>query len=296
MTTPVGPDGIDLDHWQPWRPPELAARLAGFAAPWWVCGGWAIDLFLGVQTREHEDIEFAVCRPDFPAVRDILAAGHDLYCAGDGRLTPLAPGALPPADCTQVWTRDRTTGAFRTDTFLDPGSHDEWICKRDPAVWLPLAAAVGVTAAGIPYLRPQVMLLMKAKGQRAKDEADRVRVWPELDESARRWFLDTLAVVHPGHDWLTPPRTVGTLGRTTLGGAMQDRDVLGEIHSLVEEEHQLRRQGDGSEEERARLAAIEAQLDQCWDLLRRRRAREDAGQDPNAERARPRSEVESYLQ
>jgi uncharacterized protein DUF2630 len=77
---------------------------------------------------------------------------------------------------------------------------------------------------------------------------------------------------------------------------MQDRDVLGEINSLVEEEHRLRRQGDGSDEERARLATIEAQLDQCWDLLRRRRAREEAGQDPNAERTRPRSEVESYLQ
>ena len=77
---------------------------------------------------------------------------------------------------------------------------------------------------------------------------------------------------------------------------MQDRDVLGEIGKLVEEEHQLRRSGAGSDEERARLAALEAQLDQCWDLLRRRRAREDSGQDPNVERTRPRNEVESYLQ
>lgn len=76
---------------------------------------------------------------------------------------------------------------------------------------------------------------------------------------------------------------------------MNDKDVLGQIHELVEEEHQLRQAG-GSDEERARLATVEQQLDQCWDLLRRRRAREDAGQDPNAERVRPRSEVESYLQ
>jgi hypothetical protein len=76
---------------------------------------------------------------------------------------------------------------------------------------------------------------------------------------------------------------------------MDDRDVLSEIHKLVDEEHRLRGQG-GSEEERARLAALEEQLDQCWDLLRRRRAREDAGEDPGTERVRPRSEVESYLQ
>lgn len=76
---------------------------------------------------------------------------------------------------------------------------------------------------------------------------------------------------------------------------MDDRDVLSEIHKLVDEEHQLR-QGGGSDEERARLAALEQQLDQCWDLLRRRRAREEAGQDPTGERVRPKGEVESYLQ
>jgi hypothetical protein len=77
--------------------------------------------------------------------------------------------------------------------------------------------------------------------------------------------------------------------------AVNDKDVLGQIHDLVAEEHRLRDAG-GSDEERARLAAVEQQLDQCWDLLRRRRAREDAGQDPTAERVRPSSEVESYLQ
>jgi hypothetical protein len=77
--------------------------------------------------------------------------------------------------------------------------------------------------------------------------------------------------------------------------AMEDRDVLSEIHRLVDEERLLRQRG-ASDAERARLALVEEQLDQCWDLLRRRRAREEAGQDPDAERVRSRSEVESYLQ
>lgn len=76
---------------------------------------------------------------------------------------------------------------------------------------------------------------------------------------------------------------------------MDDRDVLGDIHRLVEEEHRLRDQG-GGEQEVARLAVVERHLDQCWDLLRRRRAREDAGQDPDTERVRPQSEVDHYLQ
>jgi hypothetical protein len=76
---------------------------------------------------------------------------------------------------------------------------------------------------------------------------------------------------------------------------MDDKDVLSEIHKLVDEEHQLRQRG-GTDDERSRLAAVEQQLDQCWDLLRRRRAREEAGQDPGTERVRPEGEVESYLQ
>ena len=81
---------------------------------------------------------------------------------------------------------------------------------------------------------------------------------------------------------------------------MDDKTVLSRIHGLVEEEHQLRQQlGKGqisSDEEHARLKELEEALDQCWDLLRRRRAAREAGHDPNSEQAHSVSEVEGYLQ
>ncbi|AEV82797.1 hypothetical protein ACWT_1778 [Actinoplanes sp. SE50] len=79
-----------------------------------------------------------------------------------------------------------------------------------------------------------------------------------------------------------------------------DNSVLNRIHGLVEEEHQLRSElGQGkisSTEEHARLKELEEALDQCWDLLRRRRAARETGNDPEAEKAHSVSEVESYLQ
>ena len=76
-------------------------------------------------------------------------------------------------------------------------------------------------------------------------------------------------------------------------------DVLGRINELVDAEHKLReRFGRGEltgEEEHARLRSLEQQLDQCWDLLRQRRARAAAGQDPAEAEVRPVSEVEGYL-
>ena len=77
---------------------------------------------------------------------------------------------------------------------------------------------------------------------------------------------------------------------------MDDRGVLDHVGELVAEEHTLRQRQSPTDEERARLAHIEADLDQCWDLLRQRRARREFGQDPGEAQVRSESEVEGYLQ
>lgn len=81
---------------------------------------------------------------------------------------------------------------------------------------------------------------------------------------------------------------------------MDDKQILGQITELVEEEHELRtRRVAGeitSEEEHARLRALEESLDQCWDLLRRRRAARDAGVNPDEVQPPPKDQVEGYLQ
>jgi len=81
--------------------------------------------------------------------------------------------------------------------------------------------------------------------------------------------------------------------------AMDDVDIVQRIGELSDEEHQLERSHAGealSDEELARLKHLEVALDQCWDLLRQRRARRDAGQDPDTARARPEDVVERYKQ
>jgi hypothetical protein len=81
---------------------------------------------------------------------------------------------------------------------------------------------------------------------------------------------------------------------------MDDRELLTRIHGLVDEEHELRERFRAGElragEEQARLRSVEVALDQCWDVLRQRRAKRRAGQDPEEARTRPATEVESYLQ
>jgi hypothetical protein len=80
---------------------------------------------------------------------------------------------------------------------------------------------------------------------------------------------------------------------------MDDVEIVRRISELTEEEHRLERShiGEGlSDGERERLRAVEVALDQCWDLLRQRRARRSAGQDPDEATVRTESVVESYRQ
>jgi hypothetical protein len=81
---------------------------------------------------------------------------------------------------------------------------------------------------------------------------------------------------------------------------MDDKTVLSRINGLVDEEHalreQLRRGEISTSDEHARLKQLEESLDQAWDLLRRRRAARDLGNDPDSEKPRDVGEVEGYLQ
>jgi hypothetical protein len=75
-----------------------------------------------------------------------------------------------------------------------------------------------------------------------------------------------------------------------------DETVLGKIESLIREEQGVYGRSDVTEADRLRLEKIQVELDQCWDLLRQRRARREFGQDPDGATVRPASVVERYEQ
>jgi hypothetical protein len=90
-----------------------------------------------------------------------------------------------------------------------------------------------------------------------------------------------------GRLWPSAADVVETLRKEI---AVRDQSVLHHINELVEEEKRLLSQAAPTE----RLQAIEAELDQCWDLLRQRRAHREFGEDPDQSRVRPKDVVENY--
>jgi len=77
---------------------------------------------------------------------------------------------------------------------------------------------------------------------------------------------------------------------------VNDKSVLSHIDQLVKEEEQLYAKGELSIDDRERLGHLKVQLDQCWDLLRQRRALREFGEDPDQARVRSSNIVENYEQ
>jgi Protein of unknown function (DUF2630) len=90
---------------------------------------------------------------------------------------------------------------------------------------------------------------------------------------------------------------VDTITPSDKDESVDDKTILDHIHELVAEEKTLRATGHVlNGDDRRRLESLEQQLDQAWDLLRQRRAREDLGENPDDAKERSVNEVESYLQ
>jgi hypothetical protein len=187
----------DMDAWAAWRPEFAADLLAECEVPWAVAGGWAIDLHHGRQTREHGDLEIAIPRSDFGALKPFLRE-YQIFAAGNGSVDPLTPET--EAAKRQMWIYDGEH--FRLDVFLEPGDHETWVSHRDTRVTLPFIRARCVSSNAIPYLAPETVLFMKAKHSLPKDEADFALTLPTLDSAALSWLTASLELAHPDHPWI----------------------------------------------------------------------------------------------
>jgi hypothetical protein len=188
----------------PWDPitPSDAVHLFERAPFWWaVAGGWAIDIFLGAQTREHHDLDLAIARHEQGLVFETLVLqGWDVHVAAGGRLTPWRGERLDTAD-NNLWCRRPGEAAWRFDLVVTEIDDGDWVFRRNPRVRLAIDEAITVGAPS--FVSPHVQLLFKARHRQAKDDADLAAVLSRLGPERRRWLHDALRVTEgPEHPWI----------------------------------------------------------------------------------------------
>ncbi|MCW4457934.1 nucleotidyltransferase domain-containing protein [Microbacterium sp. MPKO10] len=195
-------------EWAGHTPTDAAAFFAEYQGTWWVAGGWSIEAFTGV-TRPHDDIDISMLSAELPQLRRFLAGRLDAWMASSGTLTPLLADDRPDAPAnellpeggSQLWTRADAASAWEFDILLSPGDEHTWVYKRDPTMRMPMSDAVW-SRDGVRYLRPEIQMLYKARGDRAKDRADLRAVVPLLEPARHSWLIDGLTRADPQHPWL----------------------------------------------------------------------------------------------
>lgn len=207
---------------------QTKALLADAPFDWAVCGGFAIDLFLGRETRVHGDIDLCALEKDRPNIqRFMLEKGWNVYeFRGMGKVRPLEGSSssetgrnlmcfLPGCDLVQFYPCEDEgllyhqffhkglTELNYLEFLFSPTDGNQLIFSQSPAICRQLDKAI-LHRDGIPYLAPEIALLHKAREpERPESIADFQTAFPSMDAEQKRWFQESLALLFPkGHPWL----------------------------------------------------------------------------------------------
>jgi hypothetical protein len=186
--------------WRSVLPIEGALVLGSVQVDWWFAGGWAIDLFLGRQSRPHADLDVSCFRPDVETVRASLP-DWQFFAADSGRLELLAASQEVPRDVHVLWCRPRGGTAWELEILIEEREGSDWIFRRNSAVRRPAAEVSWNAPRGLRCIRPEIQLLYKAKGTRDHDHGDFHHVLPRLDVPALRWLRSSLNHTLAPDEW-----------------------------------------------------------------------------------------------
>ncbi len=137
------PVGSEHGSWEPLSPAELGSALSVLDAPWWLAGGWALDLFLGRQTRPHVDIDALILRQDHVHVRAALQQWEAYAADPPGTLRPWAIGEKLLPFVHDVWCRPLGGGPWAFQLMIDETSGDDWLYRQDPRIGRPVGELAG---------------------------------------------------------------------------------------------------------------------------------------------------------
>ena len=156
-----------------------------------MAGAWAIDLFLGRETRNDQDIGIGIFREDQLELRRHLA-NWKWEKAVDGTLVCWESNEwleLP------IHEMRASSGEHQLEFLCNERRQDLWLYQRDQSVTRPIAHFPHQS--GLPIFPPEIMLLYKPRSPSEKDLTDFRKVWPRLNSEARGWLADAIVKVRP---------------------------------------------------------------------------------------------------
>ena len=180
---------------------KVAALLRDLRCEWYVCGGWAIDLYLGRVTRAHKDVDIAIARSRQLEARDYMKArGWSLEKAVDGELSAWQDGEFLSPPVHTIWCRNDAHDPDFVELLFNEIDDELFRFRRDPTVTLGRGRMSFETPSGVRVLAPEVVLLYKSNA--AEEYAEDFRnASGALDAEGRAWLKGALEKVYARHPW-----------------------------------------------------------------------------------------------
>ncbi len=182
------------------EPKRVAALLKEYHGSWMVAGGWAIDLFIGRETRDHQDIEIAIPRNEQLNLQAYLQ-GWELRYVVDGAFFPWEDGLFLELPIHEIHGKGPNDDDL--EILFNEFEGEQWRFRRNLVIKYPAAKAIRVSPVDdIPMLSPEIALLYKAKWDEAKNYHDIQVCLPLLDQEQKNWLRKTIVIEHGSHPWL----------------------------------------------------------------------------------------------
>lgn len=189
--------------------------LVNLDKPWYVAGGWAIDLYLLECMRDHKDVDIAIFRRDQVAFQEYLidrAWKLSRYVGDSGALQTMAVSQHLELPDRGVHAEPPTGDLPEIDILLSETNDGHWWYHADPRITHPLRTIGFSSRLGLPILAPEIVLLFKARHlyqqdddslrHRQADEGDFREIHGALTAEQRAWLGWAIRLLYPNHPWL----------------------------------------------------------------------------------------------
>ena len=194
---------------------SMAEVLTELDRPWYVAGGWAIDLYLQKRRRNHKDVDIAVFRRDQLAVQNYLMdRGWKLskYVGNSVALERMEVSKRLELPDRGILAEPEKTGLPAIDIMLSETKDEQWWYHADPRITHPLRTVGLRSKLGVPILSPEIVLLFKARHlygddpdslrHRQADESDFQDIHGSLTAEGRAWLEWAIGLIRPEHPWI----------------------------------------------------------------------------------------------
>ena len=169
---------------------------------WFICGGWAIDLFLNRITRNHKDIDIAIARNDQLKVQEYLKQrGWILEKAINGKLSPWTDREWLTLPVHTIWCKKDKYDPDFVEVLLNEIDEDQFRFRRDQSITVAREQMFFKTSSGLPVLAPEIVLLYKSNCPE-EHEDDFQNTVKSLAEEKRIWLRMALSKLFAQHPWL----------------------------------------------------------------------------------------------